>query len=298
MANETDTDGITLRSERLRATIRPRGAELVSLLWEGDEWLWQGDPASWPRQAPVLFPHCGRTFERTIRVNGTPYPDQPIHGFAPNSIFTLTDQGPDEAIFTLVDDAETRRVYPFSFRLTVRFTVRDNVVEQTLTVANTSPGRMPVAAGFHPGFAWPLPGAGAREDHCILFEKDEAHPVALPNGDGLMGGATMPSPVHNRRLNLDRRLFKAGSAIFDRLESRWVWFGVPGRPGLRVSFDTPVLVLWRWPGPDQADYLCIEPWAGLPDPAGFNGELASKPGITELEPGEIREWTMRIEPGA
>ena len=298
MATSPHTHNVTIGSGDLSVTISPVGAELKSLRYRGKEWLWQGDTASWPRQAPILFPHCGRTAGRTIRVGGTLYPDQPIHGFAPSSAFAITRRSETQAVFTLTDTPETRALYPFAFQLEVHFTVRDGALEQAIICTNMGAERMPMAAGFHPGFVWPLPGAGPKADHRLIFEKDEPHPVALPNADGLMGGATLPSPVKNRMVALDDRLFCAGSAIFDRIESRSVWFGAPGHPGLTIDFDTPVLVLWRWPGPGEADYLCIEPWAGLPDPAGFTGELADKPGITCLAPGKTQRWTMRLKPEA
>jgi galactose mutarotase-like enzyme len=298
MVSSASTHSITLGSGDLSATISPIGAELTSLLYKGSEWLWQGDGDSWPRQAPVLFPHCGRTADRTIRVDGTAYPEQPIHGFAPASLFALTEHSRDSAVFTLSDSPETRALYPFSFKLDVRFSIGAGVLEQVISCSNGGTALMPVAAGFHPGFVWPLPGAGQKADHCLRFETDEPHPIALPDIDGLMGGETMPSPVRNRVLALNDDLFRAGSAILDRIVSRSVWFGVPGHTGLKVDFDTPALVLWRWPGPNEANYLCIEPWAGLPDPAGFIGDLASKPGVTCLEPGASAHWTMRITPGA
>ena len=46
----TMSDLITLTSDDLRVTLSPKGAELRSVQdRRGREWLWQGDPASWPR---------------------------------------------------------------------------------------------------------------------------------------------------------------------------------------------------------------------------------------------------------
>lgn len=298
MANTPFTDPIALGSGDLEADISPVGAELLSLRLKGVEWLWQGDAASWPRRAPVLFPLCGRTRNREIRFDGQTFPDQPIHGFAPLSRFEMTASAPGRLTLTMRDSADTRALYPFSFRLDVAFALENGLLRQTIAVTNEGDRPMPAAAGFHPGFLWPVPGTLSKARHVIRFEKDELFPVALPDADGLMGGATMPSPVKDRILALTDDVFRAGSAVFDRLQSRALWFGVPGRPGLAMAFDTPFLVLWRWPGPGEADYLCIEPWAGLPDPAGFAGELRDKPGMTLLGPGARAEWAISLQPGA
>ena len=298
MAGALSTDRIALGSGRLVAEISPVGAELCSVQCDGAEWLWPGDPARWPRQAPVLFPHCGRTRNRTIRIDGHVWPDQPIHGFAPTSRFAIAFRSPERVTLRLDDTPATRALFPFSFRLDVTFTLTGGELVQEILCENRDRRPMPVGAGFHPGFAWPLPGGGAKDAHIIRFAADEPAPIALPDADGLMGGATMPSRVRDRVLQLDDTLFQAGSAIFTDLRSRALWFGVPGRAGLAMRFSTPYLVLWRWPGPGTADYLCIEPWAGLPDPAGFAGELSTKPGVALLAPGETRRWRMGLRPGA
>ncbi len=48
---------ITLSTPSLTASVRPLGGELVSLQDSaGTEYIWQGDPAFWSGQNPILFP--------------------------------------------------------------------------------------------------------------------------------------------------------------------------------------------------------------------------------------------------
>jgi hypothetical protein len=49
----------------------------------------------------------------------------------------------------------------------------------------------------------------------------------------------------------------------------------------------PMLGVWQKPG---ARYVCIEPWAGIADPAGFAGDFRDKPGVMELEAGSSRSF--------
>ena len=53
---------ITLQNQQLTVKIDELGAQLHSIKRQdnGIEYLWQGDPASWNRQAPILFPFVGR----------------------------------------------------------------------------------------------------------------------------------------------------------------------------------------------------------------------------------------------
>ncbi len=53
----------------------------------------------------------------------------------------------------------------------------------------------------------------------------------------------------------------------------------------------PHLGIWTKPG---AGFICIEPWQGHADPEGFEGELAGKPGIVLVQPGETETFTMSI----
>ena len=45
---------------------------------------------------------------------------------------------------------------------------------------------------------------------------------------------------------------------------------------------------------DGARFVCIEPWNGIADPAGFAGDLRDKPGIVQLAPGEERTLRMTV----
>ncbi|MBP3534955.1 MAG: hypothetical protein J6J53_02960, partial [Muribaculaceae bacterium] len=59
-----------LTNGAMSASVSTLGAELVSLKRDGKEYLWQGDPAYWHGQSPLLFPNCGsfyETFDRLVR---------------------------------------------------------------------------------------------------------------------------------------------------------------------------------------------------------------------------------------
>jgi galactose mutarotase-like enzyme len=53
----------------------------------------------------------------------------------------------------------------------------------------------------------------------------------------------------------------------------------------------PSLGIWTKPG---ARYICIEPWDGMADPAGFSGEIWDKPGIARIAPGASRNYLMSL----
>ena len=73
----------TVENEFLRVEVDSLGAELASVVDKasGAQMLWQGDPAVWPRRAPILFPYCGKLVNGSFTVEGKTYAGGQ-HGFA------------------------------------------------------------------------------------------------------------------------------------------------------------------------------------------------------------------------
>ena len=63
----------TLKNDILTVLVSEMGAELQSIVKNGYEYLWQGDPAFWGRRSPVLFPIVGSVWEKKYRVDGKEY---------------------------------------------------------------------------------------------------------------------------------------------------------------------------------------------------------------------------------
>jgi len=287
------TDILTLASPDLTVSISPLGAELQAIRdARGRDWLWDGDERWWTGRAPILFPTVGALSGGLARFEGREYP-MAQHGFARRSAFTPVEQSPHAATFRLEDDAATRQHYPFDFRLDVTHHLDGATLETITRVTNRDERPMPFGLGFHPALRWPLPGTGSasRQHHIVRFDTDEPESVRSVVAGGLLGPA-LPTPVREDTLALHDSLFEKDAVVLDRPNSRGLWYGVPGDPGVRVDFaGLPFLGLWTKPG---AGYLCIEPWQGHADDEGFTGEFAEKPGVITLAPGESREIAMAM----
>lgn len=286
-------DLILLRSDRLTASIHPLGAELWSLQdAAGRELMTDADPAYWTGRAPLLFPIVGALTGDSYRLGDQSY-RMAKHGFARHRAFALIQAGDAQALFRLEADAATRVQYPFDFRLDMGFALDGATLRMTATVSNRGAAPMPFSFGYHPAFAWPLPFGGAAADHRILFEHAEPAPVRrLDRVTGLVAPDPQPSPVRDNVYAPDHADFQGDALIWDRLDSRSLTFGVPGKPQLKIDFpDTPMLGIWQKPG---ARYLCIEPWAGMADPLGFAGDFTQKPGMTTLAPGAQQRLRLDV----
>jgi galactose mutarotase-like enzyme len=217
----------------------------------------------------------------------------PRHGFARDRRFVVLRHNEHEALFRQVEDSATLKAYPFRFELDVAFRLEASVLVVEASVRNTGNEPMPASLGFHPAFRWPLPYGAARDEHFIEFETSEAGRVRRLDADGLLSDERHPTPVQDRRLKLQDGLFTNDVVIFDQLHSRRLTYGSATGPRLQVSFPNAThLGVWSKPA---AGFVCIEPWRGVADPAGFSGSLNDKPGVFRVAQGARQSLLMRIE---
>jgi galactose mutarotase-like enzyme len=291
------SDWLQLRSEGWTAEIDPQGAQL-SVLRDplGNDLLWNGDPTVWKGRAPILFPIVGALNDGHLRWRGQRYP-LPRHGFARDRRFEVLRHDDREALLRLTADAQTLAVYPFRFELDLAFRLEGARLTIEAIVRNVGDEPMHASVGFHPAFRWPLParrgGGQPRGEHYLEFEFEEPAPIRRLDAKGLLTPERHATPVRGRRLLLDDALFTDDVVIFDALRSRRVVFGTASGPRIAVGFpEVSHLGLWSKPG---AGFVCIEPWLGVADPAGFEGEFSDKPAVFGVAPGAQRSLQMKFE---
>jgi galactose mutarotase-like enzyme len=289
---DPQSECVSLSSGELTASVSSLGAQLFTLRDRaGRDLLWNGDPSIWSGRAPLLFPIVGALAGGSYRLGSTTY-RLPRHGFARGRHFGIVDKTSTTAVFSLKSDAESLRIYPFRFELEVCFAVNGPALSVTTTVRNAGDAEMPASFGYHPGFRWPLPFEQPRSNHFIEFASEEAAPIRRLDPDGLLTAERHPTPVSQRRLALADALFQQDAVIFDEIRSRCVTYGADVGPRIRVSYpDAPYLGLWTKPG---ANFICIEPWHGIADPAGFSGDFTTKPGVFAVAAGASFPMKMII----
>lgn len=286
------SDLVEISNGQLTAAINPLGAELTHLRdADGRELMTDADPAFWTGHAPILFPIVGALDGDSYRLDGATF-HLPKHGFARRSRFDCVEQAPGRARFRLTDSEATRDVYPFAFALEIGFVIEGATLHVTATLENPGEASLPASFGFHPAFAWPLPYGRARADHRITFGSDEPGALRELTPDGLIMPTLRPSPLDGRVLHLADDLFDQDALIWDPVASDHVRYGAADGPSLVVRFpETPKLGIWTKPG---AHYICIEPWHGIADPVGFDGDFRDKPGVFEVAPHTSKRIEMSV----
>ena len=272
-----------------------KGAELVSLKKGGVEYLWQADTVVWNRSAPNLFPFVGKLNGGVYRCEGKTYRMTP-HGFARDMSFSLSKRTDTYLRFALSDTDETRKVYPFPFLFEITYTITGSTLTQTWRVTNRGKSMMYFSLGAHPGFVCP-PHGGKLTDWSIRFsggkkiDRITAHTI---NAAGLVQERTDSYELSDGIVRITADMFTHDALIFENSAVKSVTLlDKSKKEFVRVDFDTDVFGLWS-PQERGAPFLCIEPWYGRCDRAGFSGELSEREWGNSLPPSAVFEKSFSI----
>ncbi len=276
---------VTIKNGALTVDISTMGAELQSIREaDGTERLWQGDPAFWTGRAPIMFPVCGGLKEDAYYLDGVRY-EMTKHGFAKLVEWTVEKAEEDYAVFLLT---EQHPGFPFRYEFRAVYRLTGNALDITFSVKNADERAFWFSVGSHEAWATP----GGLEKYTVVFEQPETLAVSQ-----LDGSLILPEPVvmaeNAAELPLKTEYFAVDALVFPALKSRSVTLkNSVNNKTLRVDYEgMDILMLWTKPG---ADYICIEPWCNLPDRTDTDMQIAHKPGMICLQPGEETAKSHRI----
>ena len=271
---------ITLKNNELEVTLSSKGAEIVSIIKDGKEKIWQADPEVWPMHTPIMFPVCGGLKDDEFIFEGKTY-NLGKHGFIRFCEFEVESADDEKVVFAYSSNEETLKQYPFDFKFKVAFTLKGADLLVEYITENTGDKAMYFSAGAHEGYAC---DEGV-ENYTIVFEKEEDLVSNVLEGN-LLGYNTVELGKGVRELKLKDEFFKVDALVFLNLKSRKVWLrnDTTGE-SFSVAFDgADYLLLWT---KYKAKYLCIEPWFGISDFTDSNKDFVNKRGITKLGVGEV-----------
>ena len=285
----------TLTNDVLTISVKDHGAELCSIRKGETEYLWQADPAFWARHSPVLFPIVGSVWEGKFRVDGKEYA-MSQHGFARDMDFTLVSQTDAEVRYRLESTEETLAKYPWPFVLEIAYRLHDNKVDVIWEVTNPGEVEMPFQIGAHPAFYYPDYDPETKDRGFFSFDRKEGIEYVLISAKGCADPEVKyPMELKDGMLPINISSFDRDAFIVEDSQVRKVTLHrQDGSPWLSMTFDAPLVGLWSPPG-KNAPFICIEPWYGRCDRAGFAGEYKEKDWVNILAPGEKFSSVSTIE---
>lgn len=287
---------LTIENTQFVAMIAPLGAELTSLKRKADqrECIWQDAAGQyWPRHAPVLFPAIGRSNHDRYLLEQVAF-SMKQHGFARDLPFTVLPQTrPDAVSLQLNADEATLRDYPFLFSLQLTYTLTDSGLQIDYLVQNYGDTKMPYALGYHPGFNLTQP-----LDHYELVLDGIQVPMTSLGIDPAPfrdGSVHVLQTAKQNHLPLSYPLLDDGLIIIDARQAQIALVQtLKGERLVQLNLaDFPYLALWT-PEHQQAPFLCVEPFAGLPDQYGAPVDWHQKMGNTRLPAGGTKRYVLTL----
>lgn len=293
---------VTLENDQLKVQIKEMGAELSSVIdrKSGFEFIWQADEKYWGRHAPVLFPIVGRLKENKYEYMGKTY-EMRQHGFARDSVFELEEKNANSAVFSLEYTEETLKMYPFKFKLLVKYLLHESSLTVNYEVINLSTSEvMYYSIGGHPGFnvaqSEDYEGNLEFADLSIEILPDRGYKLVPISSDGLVQ-LHKPQQVRGDRQQITHDFFEDDGSIYELLnQSEIVLRDEKASVEIRMKpHRMEYLGMWS-PSPERAGFICLEALTGFADTEKSAGKLQEKDGITYLDVDEkmTHEYTINF----
>lgn len=273
---------VQLENAFLKVVIRKKGAELQSIYSKKSqtEYMYQPDGIHWDKQSPLLFPFIGLLKEQEYRYQGQTYA-MGKHGFAKNYAFRVVEQQPEQVVMELTQQDVLGEAYPFDFNLRVSYSLIGYKLRVDFEVC-AGEQDLYFNLGGHPAFRMFLDEEGQFDDYQLHIETGHALERILLEGPYLSTKAPAPFPQHD--ISLKHELFVDDALIFPTNGATVLTLSSDKHAHkIRFAYDAfPYVGIWTMT--NQAPFLCIEPWDGLPDTVDTTQELSEKKAIRHLPP--------------
>lgn len=267
----------TIKNEFLTAEFDSKGGELRSLKTnDGKEYMWSADSKFWGRVSPILFPFIGKTHKMQYRVDSKVY-EIMAHGFARDMEFSVLDKSESEIWFKLENNDYTLTIYPFEFSLELGYKLLNDTLEVLWRVKNKSSDEaLPFCIGGHPAFMYPSGKSFKECDAYLHFNRDGEYLSNKISENGLKLTDFNSFQTENGFWKVTNQLIDFRTVLLENNQCSEISLCDQNKNKyITVSFDTPVVALWS-PSED-APFLCIEPWYGVCDYEGYEGDIKDRP---------------------
>ena len=205
------------------------------------------------------------------------------HGFARDKEFKLFVQQDDLISFYLEADEETRKLYPFDFRLKITYQLKDDQLEITYQVDNLDNQVIYASIGGHPAFNVPFLPNTNFEDYRITIQNKQDKLYKYPLEGMYIDKDNRTLSEKPFDMQITHELFENDALIYE----------TPGKTSIELSYKDQknkivmtydhcdFVGIWS-PYPTQAPFVCLEPWNGIADVTDSNKNLKNKFKIQEI----------------
>lgn len=284
-----------IENNDLRLVVSDKGGTMTSIFDKkrSRELLYQPQPDSWKGQDIFIFPVIHFLKDKYFMYKGERY-EMKSHGLLRYMKAKERKDGND-LIETFTSDEETLKQFPFEFEANLRYHLEGNVISLFYTIENKGSEPMPFNMGAHPAFR--LPGRKGTtmfhisENYLELPKKVNLKRIVLSEGDGYVIGEEDFGSF--KKVQLHKDYFRKYGTLAFKTEGFNSVKLIKREHSLTVNFyDVPYIVLWS--DPNFGDFICIEPWNGLPDDVNASEEILEKKPMHLLAPNDIFHYRYDI----
>ena len=289
----------TISNDYLTVKVSSKGGELHSMCTkDGHEYMWQGDPASWNRHAPNLFPFVGRFNNGKYTFKGKEY-EIGQHGFLRDKELTFVSNDDNKLVLSFEETEETLKVFPFEFKITLTYTLDKNTFKVSYDIDNKGNDTMYFGIGGHPGFNVPMDENTKFEDYYLQFEDGLSPQQTILNDEYWFERETKAySLEEGNRINLTHELFNHDAIILSNAGKTVEIKSDKSDRSILFDFDNfEMIAFWQSHNGDP-DFVCIEPWTSH---SSFEDEVISdletKTDLIKLPAKESfnRHWSVTVK---
>ncbi|WP_343101570.1 aldose 1-epimerase family protein [Romboutsia sp. MSSM.1001216sp_RTP31141st1_G3_RTP31141_220114] len=283
-----------LENDKLIIESKNSGAELTRIYSKDlkKEILWNGDSTHWSRHSPILFPIVGRLKDNKTYIEDKFY-NMSQHGFARDMDFEIIYNDNTSITYRLISSDETKKLYPYSFELLIKYTIINNSINTNWIVLNKDTKDMYFSIGAHPAF-------NIYDDLCNYYLEFKSRDIVKRiNLEGPYFNSV--KEVYNlNNLRLEPKIFEKDALIYTNIDSINLKSN-KSKDYINLNFkDFPLVGIWTPYYKDTnstAPFVCIEPWFGLADSVNSDKIYTNKAYINKLKPLESFNslYTITIE---
>lgn len=272
-----------IKNDFIQLEVIEKGGEIQSLLFDGKEVMWQGDPNHWKGKNPTLFPIVGNTYSKSYQIDGKTY-SMNNHGFIRDNNLVCIKCNDNEIIMELKENEDTLSRYPFQFTYQIKYFLDKNKVNIDYRIRNDSEKDLPFTFGLHPGF-----NVLNFEDSYLKYEKKEVVKQIVFNDGSLYEKDVM---LDKWQLSYED-VKKYQTIIYKGLESKYVKLVLKDYTVKMGIEGFPYFAIWT--SDDEAMFICLEPWYGHGDLEKVEADFKDREGMMSLKPKEVFETGYSIE---
>jgi galactose mutarotase-like enzyme len=272
-----------ITNQYLAVEASENGASLTSVydLNLHKELLYQKE-GTWANQDHVLFPIIGPAKGYSCEDKEYSCPSQ--HGFARDSIFTSSLEDEATMSFTLNSNDTTRSYYPYDFSLQVRYHLQNNALKRSFFVINKGTSPLPFMVGSHAAYKVEFGKA-----YLTLGSKVQY----LPRPNLIMELTPKDLPISGDWY-FSKEDFKKYETIVLVNPRRPITLVTGRGEELTYHFHSPYLAIWS-PLDNKDDFICVEPWWGLPVYKDMPKELKERKAINLIGGSGLFEETISFK---